>query len=215
MTLPSPPGSSDAAALLSASGLACVRGERRLFSALDLTVGAGQWLHLRGENGSGKTSLLRLLAGLSRPAEGEVRWCGRPIAQDPEEYHRNLLFLGHHDAVKEELTALENLQLAAALDGSRLPAGEAAATLRRFGLKGREELPVQCLSAGQKRRVLLARLITRKARLWLLDEPFTALDAKAVEMLSGLISEHISSGGIAVLTSHQPVPVANGLVVQL
>ncbi len=178
MTLQSPDQSTREPAALSARALACVRGERRLFAGLDLRVDAGQWLHVRGENGVGKTSLLRMLAGLAKPAEGEIFWCGEPIAGATEQYHRSLLFLGHHDAVKDELSALENLDLAAALDGARLRSDEALAALRRFGLKGREDLPVRCLSAGQKRRVLLARLVTRKAALWLLDEPFTALDAR-------------------------------------
>jgi heme exporter protein A len=201
--------------MLSAHGLTCVRGERRLFAGLDLEVGPGEWLHVRGENGAGKTSLLRLLAGLAHPADGEIRWEGQAIDKLDEDYRRNMLFLGHHGAVKEDLTALENLHLAAALDGADLPEREAIAALHRFGLKGREELPVRFLSAGQKRRVLLARLVTRKARLWVLDEPFTALDVKAVDMLSALIGEHLAAGGMAVLTSHQAMPIPGGRAIQL
>jgi heme exporter protein A len=201
--------------MLSAHGISCVRGERRLFAGLDFTVGPGEWLHVRGENGAGKTSLLRLLAGLSHAAEGEFRWSGEPVARLAEEYRRHLIFLGHHGAVKEDLTALENLELSAALDGAVLSEREAVAALHRFGLKGREELPVRFLSAGQKRRVLLARLLTRKATLWVLDEPFTALDVKAVDMLSALIGEHLAAGGMAVLTSHQAMPIPGGRVLQL
>ena len=201
--------------MLSAHGLTCVRGERRLFAGLDLAIDAGQWLHVRGENGAGKTSLLRLLAGLSQPAAGEIDWCGQSIRHADEQYRRDLLFLGHHGALKEELTALENLQFAAALDGAALPEPEAMAALHRFGLKGREELPVRFLSAGQKRRVLLARLLTRKAKLWILDEPFTALDVKAVDLLAALISEHLAGGGMAVLTSHQAMPIPGGRELQL
>jgi heme exporter protein A len=196
--------------MLTAHGLACVRGERRLFSGLDLAVGTGEWLHVQGENGAGKTSLLRILAGLAPAADGEIRWQGEPIRALAEDYRRELLFLGHHGAVKEELSALENLQLAAALDGGHLDDRAALSALHRFGLRGREELPVRFLSAGQKRRVLLARLVTRQARLWILDEPFTALDVKAVDMLSALIAEHAAGGGIAVLTSHQALPLAGG-----
>ena len=198
--------------MLTATGLSCVRGERRLFAGLDLAVGPGEWLHVQGENGAGKTSLLRILAGLSPPAAGEIYWQGEPVKALAEEFRRHLLFLGHHGAVKEELTPLENLTLAAQLDGTRLDETEALQALGRFGLRGREDLAVRFLSAGQKRRVLLARLAVRKATLWILDEPFTALDVKAVDMLSGLIVDHISGGGLAILTSHQSIPVQDGVV---
>lgn len=201
--------------MLSVSQLSCVRGERRLFSDLCLDLAPHEWLHVQGENGTGKTTLLRALVGLSPPAEGEIRWCGEPIRQLAEDYRRDVLYLGHHGAVKEELTPLENLQLAAALDGRSLDDREALIALHRFGLKGREELPVRFLSAGQKRRVLLARLVTRKALLWVLDEPFTALDVKAVDMLSALIAEHLAAGGLAILTSHQAMPIAGGKAVRL
>ncbi|MDX9995198.1 MAG: cytochrome c biogenesis heme-transporting ATPase CcmA [Rhodocyclaceae bacterium] len=201
--------------MLSATALSCIRGERRLFSGLDLDVGPGEWLHVQGENGAGKTSLLRILASLSPPAEGEIRWRGEPIASLAEDYRRELLFLGHHGAVKEELTPYENLILAARLDGTELNEVEALKALARFGLRGREDLAVRFLSAGQKRRVLLARLAVRKATLWILDEPFTALDVKAVEMLSGLIVEHVTQGGIAILTSHQAIPLPNGKIIMV
>ena len=201
--------------MLTAHDLACVRGERRLFAGLDLAVGPGEWLHVRGENGAGKTILLRMLVGLMAPAEGEIRWRGEAIREQGEEFRAEMLFLGHHGAVKEELTALENLRLSAQLDGASLSDREALAALHRFGLKGREELPVRFLSAGQKRRVLLARLVTKRATLWVLDEPFTALDVKAVEMLSNLIGEHLAGGGMAVLTSHQAMPMPGGRELQL
>jgi heme exporter protein A len=117
--------------------------------------------------------------------------------------------------VKEELTAAENLQLAAQLDGAEIGRAEVDRALGRFGLRGREDLPVRVLSAGQKRRVLLARLMTRKARLWVLDEPFTALDARAVDMLGELTREHLAQGGMAVITSHQPVPLEGGKRLEL
>lgn len=201
--------------MLSAHGLTCVRGDRRLFAKLDLAVSPGEWLHVRGENGAGKTSLLRLLAGLSQPAEGEIRWCGQPIKASDSTYRQNLLFFGHHGALKEDLTALENLGFSAAMDGATYGETQALAALYKFGLKGREELPVRVLSAGQKRRVMLARLALRKAPLWVLDEPFTALDVKAVDLLSQLITDHVAGGGMAVLTSHQAMPIPGGRVVQL
>ena len=200
---------------LRANALTCIRGERTLFTGLDLVVSAGEWLHVRGENGIGKTSLLRLLSGLTKPAAGEILWNEQSISADPSEYHRNLLFLGHRDSLKEDLTALENLSIATVLDGIALTEDEILLALHRFGLRGREDLPVNCLSAGQKRRVLLARLLLRQAKLWILDEPFNALDVRAVEMLSELILEHIASGGMAIMTSHQEIPMPNGRVVQL
>lgn len=201
--------------MLSAHGLSCVRGERRLFAQLNLAVAAGEWLHVRGENGAGKTSLLRLLAGLSQPAEGEVRWCGQSIHDSDSAYRYNRLFFGHQGALKEDLTALENLSFAAAMDGVELPEAKAISAIYRFGLKGREELPVRVLSAGQKRRVMLARLATRTTKLWVLDEPFTALDVKAVDLLANLLGEHLAKGRMAVITSHQAVPLPGGRVVQL
>lgn len=201
--------------MLTATGLSCVRGERRLFAGLDLAVGPGEWLHVQGENGAGKTSLLRILSSLSPPAEGEIFWRGEPIRTLAEDYRRELLFLGHHGAVKEDLTPFENLMLAARLDGTALDETAALQALARFGLRGREDLAVRFLSAGQKRRVLLARLAVRQAALWILDEPFTALDVRAVEMLSGLIVEHVTGGGIAILTSHQTIPLPNGKVLKI
>ena len=210
-----PPNLSLNPSSLRANALTCVRGERTLFTGLDLEVSAGEWLHIRGENGIGKTSLLRLLSGLTKPAAGEIFWNEQLISADPSEYHRNLLFLGHRDSLKEDLTALENLSIATALDGIAVTEDEILLALHRFGLRGREDLPVNCLSAGQKRRVLLARLLLRQAKLWILDEPFNALDVRAVEMLSELILEHIASGGMAIMTSHQEIPMPNGRVVQL
>lgn len=192
-----------------------MRGERRLFSGIDLAVAPGEWLHLQGENGAGKTSLLRILVGLAPPAAGEVCWQGSPIRRLAEDYRRDMVYLGHHVAVKEDLTAIENLQLGAGLDGAVLSEQDAMTALSRMGLKGREELPVRVLSQGQKRRVLLARLLAKKARLWVLDEPFTALDVKAVAMLSDLIGKHVAAGGMAVLTSHQSMPIAGGKTLQL
>jgi heme exporter protein A len=192
---------------LEARQLSCVRGERELFSGLDLQVFPGQCLHIRGENGVGKTSLLRLLTGLASPEAGEVLWGGLSIKKQALEYHGKLLFLGHRDALKEDLSAIENLRMYAAIDGITLSEQDMFSALWRFGLKGREDLPVNCLSAGQKKRVLMARMLTRRAQVWILDEPFNALDAHAVEELKGLIVEHLESDGLVVLTSHQPLAI--------
>jgi heme exporter protein A len=207
--------SSKSTLVLEGRGLRCVRGEKQLFADLNVRVTSGNCLHVRGENGVGKTSLLRLLTGLSKPESGEVLWGDHAIALDPGAYHRELLFLGHRDALKEDLTALENLQMYAALDDVSLSQERALAALWRFGLRGRENLSVNCLSAGQKRRVLMARMLTRQAKLWILDEPFNALDTQAVHELQKLIAEHISSGGLVVLTSHQEVNIPNVQVLEL
>ena len=201
--------------MLEARALSCIRGERQLFQNLNLTVTAGECLHVRGENGVGKTSLLRLLTGLAKPEAGEVLWNQQSIAKDSSLYHRELLFLGHRDALKEDLTALENLRLYAVLDDIQLPGDKALAALWRFGLRGRENLPVSCLSAGQKRRVLMARMLTRQAKLWILDEPFNALDLHAVQDLQGLITEHVEQGGLVILTSHQEVQLPRVRVLDL
>lgn len=201
--------------MLSVSQLSCQRGERRLFTDLAFSVAPGEWLHVQGENGAGKTTLLRALVGLSPPAAGEIRWAGHLVSEIDEEWRRAMLYLGHHGALKEDLTPLENLRFMAALDGDAAGGKELLAALLRFGLRGREDLPVRVLSAGQKRRVLLARMVLKRARLWVLDEPFTALDIKAVDMLCGVIGEHLANGGLAVLTSHQAMPLAGGRTLKL
>ena len=195
-------------AMLKVSRLACSRGERQLFADVSFSLAAGEWLHVQGENGAGKTSLLRLLVGLSPADAGEIYWRG--VAASEADFHRDLLYLGHHAAVKDDLTPLENLCLSAALDGIHLHEEAALAALVRLGLRGREALPVRVLSAGQKRRVLLARLLTRPAALWVLDEAFNALDSGAVQLLGELLGEHLAKGGLAVLTSHQPLPLPAG-----
>jgi heme exporter protein A len=207
------PVSSNAA--LEARGISCVRGERELFSNLDLEVSTGQCLHVRGENGIGKTSLLRLLTGLTSPESGGIFWNGHSIKNEALGYHSKLLFLGHRDALKEDLSAVENLRMYAAIDGVALSEQEAFSSLWRFGLRGREDLPVNCLSAGQKKRVLMARMLTRRAQVWILDEPFNALDVHAVEELQSLIGEHLENNGLVVLTSHQPLSIPGMRVLDL
>ena len=196
--------------MLSATHLACSRGERLLFKDLSLSLVAGAWLQVTGTNGAGKTTLLRTLVGLSEPEHGAVCWSGVPIAECGDEFKRALLYLGHHAAVKDELTPLENLRLGNELDGLPLNESDALSALQRIGLHGRGNLPTRWLSAGQKRCVLLARLLVRPATLWVLDEPFAALDTNAVALVGELIQAYFAAGGMAVLTSHQPVPLAGG-----
>jgi len=201
--------------MLSANHLACSRGERLLFSNLSLSVGAGTWLQVTGANGAGKTTLLRTLVGLSAPDRGDIFWNGAPTRGQADDYRRALLYLGHQAAVKDELTPVENLRLALALDGIAIAPAQAEAALQRMGLRGRGSLPTRFLSAGQKRRVLLARLLVRPAALWVLDEPFAALDTGAVDLVGELIGVHLAQGGMAILTSHQPVPLPAGGVIAL
>jgi len=190
--------------------LACERGGKTLFEGLNLSVSPGQSLHLQGDNGSGKTSLLRLLCGLAVPLVGQVLWAGQPTTQAREDFLRDMLYLGHALALKEGLSALENLHFAAALSGQAWVPDAAVQALHQMGLRGREHLPLQILSQGQKRRVALARLGLSPARLWLLDEPFVALDSAACGVLQGLMQTHVARGGMVVFTSHQAVNLASG-----
>ncbi len=201
--------------MLEASNLECIRGERSLFAGVGFRLAAGEMLYLQGANGSGKTSLMRILCGLAHPAAGEVRWRDESIGKLGEDYRRELCYLGHHNAIKEELTPLENLLTAAHLADEALEEGDALDALELVGLAGREELACRYLSQGQKRRVALARLVNERRALWILDEPYVALDTAAVALVASLIGAHLQRGGLAVLTTHQAVPVAAGAVREL
>ena len=194
--------------MLRVHGLACDRGDRRLFSDVDFSVATGEWLQIEGANGASKTSLLRILAGLAPAAGGQIEWDKQPVSKVRDEFHARLLYLGHAATIKDDLSALENLQTAAAVAGSPLEESVALQALRRIGLKGREDLPSRVLSQGQKRRVALARLLCSQARLWILDEPFVALDVAAVDLLCGILDEHLARGGMLLFTSHQAVHLA-------
>jgi heme exporter protein A len=204
--------------MLQASEISCVRGTRELFSKLSFGVERGCALRVQGENGSGKTSLLRILAGLSPAAAGRVSWQGSPIAGSDESFRRELLFLGHSNALKDDLTPVENLRHGLAVAGVAADPGELRAALAGEGLGEAAGFPVQWLSQGQKRRVALARLAFAGARrLWILDEPFSALDGAAVGRLAARLTRHVRDGGVLVFTTHQEVPLdvpAGNLVLQ-
>jgi heme exporter protein A len=187
------------------SNLSCARGDKRLFSGVSFSLQPGQWLHLEGNNGVGKTSLLRLVCGLSALEEGEITWNNQAVSKDPQTFRANLAYLGHQLALKDDLSPLENLQTDAAIVGRQLTASDAKQALAQMGLRGRENLPVRVLSQGQKRRTALARLLVSSAKLWVLDEPFVALDSMAQNALSEVINAHLAKEGMVLLTSHQAV----------
>jgi heme exporter protein A len=200
-------GAHDPAHMLCVSELSCSRGDRRLFSGVNLTLSQGHCVHIEGDNGVGKTSLLRIVSGLSPAAGGQVAWAGEPI-QASEAYRAARMYLGHALALKEDLSALENLQFDAAIAGRPLSVLDASAALVQLGLRGREHLPVRVLSQGQKRRAALARLLASRAALWILDEPLVALDLPAQTQVCQILQTHLDAGGMALVTSHQPLQVS-------
>lgn len=197
--------------MLAAAELECVRGDRTLFSGVSFALAPGAGLLVQGPNGAGKTSLLRILVGLSPPAHGAVAWDGQPIRSLGEVYRREVLWCGHANGLKDDLTALENVRAAAALAGRPIAEHEARDALERAGVGAQAALPARSLSQGQKRRTALARLLFARAKLWVLDEPVAALDAGGVEWLGTALDRHLDAGGLAVVTSHQPLGTRTGL----
>ncbi len=190
--------------MLEARQLRCERDERILFSDLSFQVKAGEWIQITGGNGVGKTTLLRLLSGLARPDVGGVYWQAQPLHRVRDSYQQNLLWIGHQPGIKTRLSALENLRFFHH-DGD---AAQCMNALAQAGLAGYEDIPVNQLSAGQQRRVALARLWLTRATLWILDEPFTAIDVNGVERLTQRMAQHTERGGIVILTTHQPINMA-------
>lgn len=190
---------------LSAENLTCIRGDRLVFTGLDCAVCPGDALVLTGPNGSGKTSLLRLLAGLSRPAEGIVRYDGADVSEDPAGWRALVQYVAHYDASKPALTVRENLAFWADLYGG----GDIAAGLSAFDLTSLADLPARFLSAGQKRRLALARLVAIDAKVWLLDEPSVALDQASLVALGARIAEHRASGGAVIASTHADLGLAD------
>jgi heme exporter protein A len=182
---------------LSAQGILLYRGERCLLNQVSLSLSPGEGMLLRGANGTGKTTLLRVLCGLTLPEEGEVRWEGADIRRQRDTWQRTLAWSGHKAGLKSELTVLENLQFSAGLGGSQLPDIPA-----ELGLTDCLNLPARVLSAGQQRRSSLARVLLGTARVWILDEPYTNLDAQGQSYLSDCLSRHLSHGGLAIIASH-------------
>ena len=187
--------------------IACTRGDRRLFESISFALDQGQLLHLQGQNGSGKTTLLHCVCGLIAPDSGTVYFEGASTADERDEFYHELLYIGHKNGINDGLTAIECLQFSAQLAARPIDASRAIESLRRVGLNGFEDLPTRKLSQGQKRRVALARLLTSDACIWVLDEPFSALDKVAAAVLVDAIRRHLDQGGIVLMTTHQPVNI--------
>lgn len=195
--------------MLEAIDLACARGERELFSGLNVTVTPGLLVGIVGENGSGKSSLLRMLCGLLPREQGRIQWDGTDIEQLREEYTRRLTYLGHLNGVKDDLTPVENLQISAHLFGDDQSDTSVRAALQAVGLgRHAHALPTRVLSQGQKRRVALARLWLSKRPLWILDEPFAALDEAGTALLTQQFKRHLDGGGMAVVATHQEIALS-------
>jgi len=194
--------------MLEASNLECVRGERLIFRNLNFALQPGGLLQLTGTNGSGKTSLLRIICRLLAPAHGEIRWRGENIDSLDEEYSMLLTYVGHKAALKDELSALENLRITNGLCGATSDAKTLGSALQQLGLGGLGDLPVRLLSEGQRRRAALAVLAVSNTRVWLLDEVLASLDRKAVDLVQGLIEAHLGKGGFAIVSTHQELTLS-------
>lgn len=190
--------------MLDVTHLACVRGDRPLFSHLSFALRPGELVHVVGANGSGKTTLLRALCGFSRAAAGEIRWNGADIHDLGDDYRGVLAYVGHLNGIQGDLTPRENLRVAAGITGQKATPDDA---LERVGLLAYGDFPSKVLSQGQKRRLALARLLVARKPLWILDEPFSALDARSTDVMNALLSAHLAGGGMIVLTSHQDLAI--------
>ena len=183
------------------------RGDRHVLRGVSLDVHRGELMHVSGPNGTGKTTLLRVVSGLLRPEKGSVAWQGRSIAAAAAEYQDALAYASHEPALKSDLTALENLRFTVGLK-RRVTAAELRSSLERTGVAHCADLPARVLSAGQRRRVAMARVLAFRADLWLLDEPFTNLDGSGSSLLSALLAEHVGQGGLALVVAHHELNVA-------
>jgi heme exporter protein A len=205
--------SSDPAAVLEGHGLASLRGDRLIFSQVDFAVSAGEALTLTGRNGAGKSTLMRMIAGFVRPFAGQVSWRGERTLSQREAFAAEFVYAGHKDGLKTALTATENLEMVARLTGVR--AVEPQMALDRFGIADLADLPVGYMSAGQRRRVALGRLVMADAPLWLLDEPLTAIDASTIQVLGDVMQAHLDQGGLIVAATHAPLPGIEGSMLEI
>lgn len=196
----------DAKPTLQIENLSCIRGDRCLFKHLAFSLSESQVVLVEGANGSGKTTLLRVLSGMRQPDEGEVRWCGKSIAALKGDYLEQVNYVGHLDGVKRDLTAWENLQFTGSM--SHTNGKSIAEVLAIVGLSGHAEQQAGQFSAGQRRRLALARLFLLKAKLWVLDEPFTALDRAGIRLLETLFNEHVNRGGMIVMSAHHDIALS-------
>ncbi|HEV2715645.1 MAG TPA: cytochrome c biogenesis heme-transporting ATPase CcmA [Terriglobales bacterium] len=201
--------------MLRAINLGCIRGDRRLFRDLNFQLSPGEVIELRGPNGTGKTSLLRILCGLATPAEGEVRWQDKNIRSLGEEYHSDIAYLAHQNGVKDELSAIENVRIASALAGHPLTNEQAKEKLAQVGLSNYWHLPARMLSAGQRRRIGLARLLAARAKVWILDEVLASLDEAAINLTRRLVTDHLSAGGLAIIATHQELALPSSQRLEL
>jgi heme exporter protein A len=200
--------------VLSAEGLECIRNDLVLFHDLSVTVSSGEVLQVKGPNGCGKTSLLRILCGLAQPNEGAVYWNDRDIRDYNGEYVQHVSYVGHHNGIKVELTPAENLLTSNALSKTRNGATPEQA-LKQFGLYGYEDTPVRKLSSGQQRRVALSRLLLTHAPLWVLDEPFTSVDNAGRKFIANVLKAHMDEGGMLILVSHEPLHIPGSEIREL
>ena len=205
----------DGPAVLEAANLAAVRGRARLFAGVDIRIGAREALFVTGPNGSGKTTLLRILAGLTAPAAGTVRFRGEAVAPFDARLRNAVAFGGHLPALKDELSAAENLATLVALAGMDATAEPIFAALERVQLSRQRMLPARVLSQGQRRRIGLARLTLVDKPLWILDEPLTALDSDGVALLTSLLRRHLDANGCAIVATHQRLDIAGSTTLTL